>query len=165
MWLATLRTRSDVAVTALMAFALYGFLGNVMLDYNWGTNVVTNSFALIYSATLRRLPLFPIGWYGAGAAVYFGIFLLSFFILNRKTPASQNVLETVRMAAGTVVLFEVGLYLFVPYFMDYWVIDAVKNTALRSFTNTDLLLSALGLLAASQAVLSRMRHSGRSLSV
>ena len=44
MKLGVFRNKVDFALVALLAFSMFGFMGNVMLDYNWGTNVVTNSF-------------------------------------------------------------------------------------------------------------------------
>ena len=147
----------DAASIVLMAFSLFGFMGNVMLDYNWGTNPITNSFAIIYSDTLRRIIPFPTGYYGVGAGVYFGLFLLSFLILNRREPLAENALETLRLASAVVILFELGLYYFVPYFMDVWVIDAFRNSPLRYFTNWDLLALALVLFALSYVLLRHMR--------
>ncbi len=145
----------DVLGIALMTFSLFGFLGNVMLDYNWGTNFITNSFAVAYSVTLRQIIPFPNGYYGVGAGIYFGLFLFSFLVLNRKEPWKANVLETIRLASAIIALFEIGLYYFVPYFMDKWIIDAFRDTPLQSFTNNDLLAVSVGLLVVSQLLLSR----------
>lgn len=152
-----LHSRLDVASVALMAFSLYGFLGNVMLDYNWGTNLVTNSFAIIYSSTLRQVIPFPYGYYGVGACIYFALFLLSFLILNRREPWRANVAETIRLASAVIILFELGLYYFVPYFMNVWVIDAARDTPLHYFTNTDLLVLSFIVLLLSQLLLHRVR--------
>lgn len=153
-----IHSKIDMVFVCLLAFSLFGFVGNVMLDYNWGTNPITNSFALIYSMTLRQLFPFPIGYYGAGAGIYLGLFLLSFLMLNRGTPLRRNLLETVRMASVVVILFELGLYYFVPYFMDVWVIAAFIGTPLQGFTNWDLLAFSIGTLGLTQSILLASRR-------
>ena len=89
MRLASIHDKLDIAGIALMAFSFFGYLGNIMLDYNWGKNFLTNSFAIIYSYTLRQAIPFPIGYNGVGAIVYFGLFLLSFLVMNRGSPAGR----------------------------------------------------------------------------
>jgi hypothetical protein len=153
----SLHSRVDVASIVLMAFSLFGFLGNVMLDYNWGTNPITNSFAIIYSSTLRQIIPFPLGYYGVGAGIYLGLFLSSFLLLNRREPLRVNVLETIGLASAVIVLFELGLYYFVPYFMNVWVIDAVKDTPLRYFTNTDLLALSAAAFILSQLMVRKVK--------
>jgi hypothetical protein len=81
--------------------------------------------------------------------------LVSFLLLNRGEPLRVIALETTRLASAVVVLFELGLYYFVPYFMDKWVIDAFRNTPLQSFSNIDLLVAGAGLLLVSQVLLWR----------
>jgi hypothetical protein len=151
----------DAASVVLMTISLFGFLGNVMIDYNWGTNFIANSFALIYWMTLRWMVPFPIGYWGVGAAVYFALFLLSFAVLNRRERTAKNLLETVRLGSVVVVLFEIGVFYFVPDFMNKWVIDAVRGTVLGAFTNWDLLVTSITLLIVSQMMLS-WRRSKRS---
>lgn len=136
-----------------MIVSLFGFLGNVMIDYNWGTNLIVVSLSVFYWMTLRWMIPFPLGYWGVGAVMYFMLFLLSFAVLNRKQPLLRNVLETVRLASGILILFEVGVFYFVPGFMDKWVINAVRYTPLSSFTNTDVLITAVGLFAVLEAVL------------
>jgi len=143
----------DIGSAGVMIFSLFGFLGNVMLDYNWGTNPITNAFANTYTLTLRQLVPFPIGYYGIGAAIYLGLFLLSFIILNRRASLVSNLLETIRVASAVVIFFELGLYYFVPYWMDYWVIGAFSEGPLQYFTNWDLLGIGIACLALSQALL------------
>ena len=155
----SLRNGVDVAAVVLMVISLYGFLGNVMLDYNWGTNLITSSFAVAYVDTLQRVIPFPIGYYGVGAGIYFAFFLFSFAVLNRGESLRTNALETVRLASAVIVLFELGLYYFVPYFMNVWVIDASRDTPLRYFTNIDLLVLALVILLFSQVLLRRVKRS------
>ena len=154
------KTKVDFASLALLVFFLFGFLGNVMLDYNWGTNPVTNSFALAYTATLRKLIPFPVGYYGVGAAMYLLLLLVSFYVLNRREPSRKNFLETLSLAGMIVVVFELGLGYFVPYFMDKWVIDAVRNTPLQALTNWDLLTIGAGLIVVSQLLLHIRRPEG-----
>jgi hypothetical protein len=144
------RSKVDLAAVILLGFSLFGFLGNVMIDYNWGTNFLTNSFSLIYSMTLGWLIPFPVGYWGVGAVIYFSLFLFSYAFLNRKAPFVTNFLQTIGLASAVLLLFEIGLYLFVPEFMDTWVIAASAGTPLQYFTNTDLFVLALGLLASSQ---------------
>lgn len=148
-----LHGRVDTFSVILMVFSLFGFLGNVMLDYNWGTNPITNSIAMLYAATLRQIIPLPLGYYGVGAGIYLGLFLLSFLLLNRREPLRVNVLETIRLTSATVILFELGLYYFVPYFMDKWVVEAFRNTPLQSFTNIDLLALAIGVLVSTQLLI------------
>ena len=141
-----MRSWVDAAAVVLLAICLFGFLGNVMIDYNWGTNLVAKSFAIFYWMTLRWMIPFPVNYWGLGAVVYFGLFLLSFFVLNRRESSTRNFLQTVRLASAVLILFEVGVYYFVPDFMDKWVINAVLGTPLAYFTNWDLLVSAAILL-------------------
>jgi hypothetical protein len=152
-----LHSRLDAGSVALMVFSLYGFLGNVMLDYNWGTNPITNSFAIIYSSTLREVIPFPYGYYGIGAGIYFGLFLFSFSILNHGKPRRVSLLETISLASAIVVLFELGLWYFVPDFMNVWVIDAVRDTPLRYFTNVDLLALSVAVFISSQVLVHQTR--------
>lgn len=139
-----------------MAISLFGFLGNVMIDYNWGTNFIVGSIAIFYWMTLRWMIPFPVNYWGLGAVMYFVLFLLSFAVLNRKQPLLRNVLETVRLASGILILFEVGVFYFVPGFMDKWVINAVRYTPLSYFTNWDLLGASVGLL-----IFSELLHRNR----
>lgn len=148
--------RTEIAAIALTILSLFGFMGNVMLDYNWGTNFITNSFAIVYSLTIRQLIPFPVGHFGVGAAVYLGLFLISFLILNKRMPLRENVLQTLSLASAVIVLFEMGLYYFVPYFMNLWVIQGFYGTPLRYFTNVDLLATAISVLIVSQACLARL---------
>lgn len=142
-----------------MTLSLFGFLGNVMIDYNWGTNPVTSSIAVSYWMTLRWMIPFPLGYWGAGAVVYFSLFLFSFAVLNRKELAALNFLETVRLASFILVLFELGVYYFVPDFMDKWVISAVRDTPLGAITNTDVLVGSVCALALSEFCLLRLRSA------
>jgi hypothetical protein len=143
------------------ATSLFGFLGNIMTDYNWGTNFLTNSFALIYAQTLERLTPFAPGASGIAAFGYFGLFLSSFALLNRSKPARVNLLETARLGALVVILFEVALYYFVPYFMDKWVMQVLYGTPLQDFTNLDLAVAGIVLFAVPQAYLRRIHKSPR----
>jgi len=152
---ALLHKRLDLAAVALLTFSLFGFLGNVMLDYNWGTNEVTSSFALAYSMTLRRAIPFPLGYYGIGAAIYFALFVLSFLFLNRKETLYRNFLQSLSLVSATVILFELGILYFVPYFMGKWVIDAARGTTLQAFTNWDLLGLAACVFLFSRVFLAR----------
>jgi hypothetical protein len=159
-----IRHKKDAAAVALMTFSLYGFLGNVMLDLNPGTNYVMNTFAIIYYDTLMQVIHFPIGFWGAGAAIYFGLFLGAFLILNRREPLLKNVLQTLRLASATVVLFELGLFYLLPSAVNITVMTAFYFTPLHDFTNANLLVTGVGLLIASQVGLAlpgsgRRRHS------
>ena len=151
--LVLLRSKTDAFGSALMALSLFGFLGNVMIDYNWGTNLITNSIAIIYWMTLRWIIPFPVNYWGLGAVIYFALFLLSFAILNRKQSLLRNVLETVRLASFVLILFETGVYYFVPGFMDKWVINAVRYTILGYITNWDVLAASGVLMVVSQGTL------------
>ena len=146
-------SKFDVVMLVLLTFSLFGLLGNVMLDYNWGNNLLTDSFAFAYSVTLGRFIPFPIGYYGVGALGYFLLVLASFYALNRRESPRRNSLETLSLAGGILVAFELGLWYFVPYFMDKWIIDAVRNTPLQVFTNWDLLIVGAGIVVVSQLLL------------
>ena len=135
---AFLRSKLDSAVVALMALSLFGFLGNVMLSYNWGTVFIVNAFALVYSGTLGR-----VGQGGVVALGYFVLFLFSYMTLNRQKPFTANLLETLRVAFLIIVLYEVGVCLFVPSWFNGWVIQAFSGTVLGLVTNADLLLISL----------------------
>lgn len=140
MRLIKLRDKANIGAVVLMATSLFGFLGNVMIDYNWGTNFVTSSVALTYWLTLRWMIPFPLNYWGLGAAIYFVLFLLSFAFLNRNDRPLRNGLATLRLASVLVVMFEFGVYYFVPGFMNKWVIQAFDGTVFGLFTNWDLLL-------------------------
>ena len=144
-----------------MTVSLFGFLGNVMIDYNWGTNPVANSIAVSYWLTLRWIVPFPLNYWGAGAVIYFGFFLVSFALLNRDEPHLRNILETSRLASVMLVLFELGVYYFVPDFMDKWEVQAFHGTPLAIFTKWDLLAVALLSTVATQVALSRLKKSAR----
>lgn len=132
-----------------------------MIDYNWGPTPVVGSIAVFYWVTLRWMVPFPIGYWGVGAVVYFVVFLFSFAILNRKEQLTWNLMETVRLASIILILFELGVFYFVPGFMDKWVVQALHDTPLGSFTNWDLLAVALTSTVASHLVLSRMKPRPR----
>ena len=149
------RDRVNLAAIGLMLASLFGFLGNVMIDYNWGGNLVTNSIAVAYWMTLRWMIPFPLNYWGLVAVVYFALFLLSFAILNRKERPTRNLLDTVRLASIILILFELGVFYFVPGFMDKWVIQAVDDTSLAAFTNWDLLFMALAFGAISHLYLTK----------
>ena len=151
------RNRTNLAAVLLMAISLFGFLGNVMIDYNWGTVPIVNSVAILYAMTLMRIIPFPLNYWGLGAVVYFVLFLLSFVLLNRNEDPTKNLLETFRLASIILVLFEFGVFYFVPGWMDKWVIQALHGTPLDSFTNWDVLAVALISTIASQLALSWMR--------
>ena len=155
----TFRNRINLAAVILMTISLFGFIGNVAIDYNWGTTPVVSSIAIFYGITLKWIIPYPVGYWGLGAVVYFAFFLLSFGILNRKEPPFRNILEVTRLASVILVLFEVGVYYYVPLFMNKWVIDAVKDTALESFTNWDLLATSMTLFILSNLILVRSNHS------
>ena len=159
-----IKDRINLAAIAVMVVSLFGFLGNVMIDYNWGGNLVTNSIAVAYWMTLRWMIPLPLNYWGLGAVVYFVLFLFSFAVLNRKERLAQNLLETIRLASSILIMFELGVFYFVPGFMDKWVIQAVHGTPLASFTNFDLLAVALISTCASQLVLSWMRPRPRPAS-
>ena len=148
----------NLASIILMLVSLFGFIGNVMIDFNWGTNVITNSFAIIYWMTLRWMIPFPVDYWGLGAVVYFTFFLFSFAVLNRKEPFKENLIQTVRLASVILVFFEIGVCYFVPDFFYKWVINAVRDTPLSTFTNADLLAAAIGLAVASQLSLIRTKR-------
>jgi hypothetical protein len=145
----------DVAATALIGLSMYGFLSMIMIDYNWGTGL-TNAFAAVYTATLGRI--IPAEDLGPKAALYFVLLLLSFLMLNRRQLLKENLLETLRLGSAIIVLFEVGVFAYVPYFIYKWVIQDLYGTPLQYFTNLDLLLVAAGLLVASQFFLLRTRR-------
>lgn len=157
MKLVAFNDRVNLAATSVMVVSMFGFLGNVMIDYNWGTNLVTSSIAVAYWMTLGRLIPFPLNYWGLGAALYFVVFLISFAVLNRKEKFTLNLMETARMASVILVLFEVGVFHFVPNFMDKWVIQALHGTPLESFTNWDLLALALATAVVSHLVLVRIK--------
>jgi hypothetical protein len=140
-----------------MTFSLFGFLGNVMLDYNWGTNPITNTFAIAYNSSLRWMIPVPTGFYGVAAAGYFALLLLSFVVMNRREAPRKNVLQALNLAGWIIVLFELGLWYFVPYFMDKWVIDALRATPLQAFTNWDFLIVGIGITAVTQTLLFKYR--------
>jgi len=89
--------------------------------------------------------------------MYFGLFLASFLILNRKEPLKKNLIQMAGLGSGILVLFEVGLWYFVPYFMDKWAIDAVRDTPSRYLTNSDLLLTGAPIFVVSQLLLAKLR--------
>ncbi len=149
----SLRNRTNLAAVSLMLVSLFGFLGNVMIDYNWGTNPVSNSIAIAYWMTLRWMVPFPLNYWGVGAVVYFALFLFSFAILNRKEVPTWNMFETVRLGSMILVLFELGVFWSVPGYMDKWVINAVRYTPLSYFTNWDLLGASVGSLTLSDLLL------------
>lgn len=149
----------NLVALSVMFVSLFGFLGNVMIDYNWGTNFVTNAIAVTYWMTLRWIIPFPLNYWGLGAVVYFVLFLGSFATINRSERPARNLTETVRLAAAILVLFEAGVWYFVPEFMDKWIINAVRNTPLGQFTNWDLMAASLVLLTVSQAVLLKSKLS------
>ena len=140
-----------------MTISLFGFLGNVMIDYNWGTVPIVNSIAIFYAMTLMRLIPFPLNYWGLGAVVYFILFLLSFIVLNRNEGPTRNLLETIRLASIILVLFELGVFYFVPGWMDKWVIQALHGTPMDAFTNWDLLGVGLVSTIASHLVLTRIK--------
>lgn len=148
----------------LMGFSLFGFLGNVMIDFNWGSNPITDSIAVAYWMTLRWMIPFPLNYWGMGAVVYFMIFLFSFSVINRGKPLGRNLLETGRLASAILVLFEIGVYVFVPGFMDKWVIQAAYRTPLESFTNWDLLVLALAGLIVLHFLLTKTTNDGSAAS-
>ena len=131
--------RINLAAISLIVISLFGFLGIVMIDYNWGTNLVANSIAVTYWMTLRWMIPFPLNYWGLGAVVYFALFLSSFAVLNRRERLRQNLLETIRMGSIILIFFELGVFYFVPDFIDKWVIQAVRDSWLGYFTNADLL--------------------------
>ena len=155
------RNKVDLAGAFVLAISLFGFLGNVMIDYNWGTNFVASSFALFYWMTLRWMVPFPIGYWGVGALFYFALFLLSFAILNRRESSVKNVLETIRLGSAAIIMFETGVFYFVPGFINKWVIDAVYGTPLASFTNWDLLATASVSAIVSNVILARLKHHSK----
>lgn len=134
----------------IMAFSLFGFVGNVMTDFNWGNNPVVASIAFAYWLTLRRMIPFPLNYWGVGALAYFALFLVSFGILNRTTSFCENILETARLASVVLILFEMGVLTFVPNFMNNWVLAAFAGTFLAWFTNWDLLGTGILVLLVSE---------------
>lgn len=147
--------KANVASTVALSVSLFGFLGNVMIDYNWGSNPITSSIAVAYWWTLRWMIPFPLNYWGLGAFLYFLVFLISFAALNRAEPLFSNLLQTIRLGSLLLVLFEVGVYYFVPDFMGKWVVNAVRGTTLAFFTNWDLLACSIAAMGLSQAMLSR----------
>ncbi|MDG6990379.1 MAG: hypothetical protein JRM99_03035 [Nitrososphaerota archaeon] len=137
------RTRIDIVAAAVMTLALFGFLGNAMIDFNWGNNFLVNSVALAYWFTLRWMIPFPINYWGAGAAIYFAIFLLSFAVLARIHGLHDVILETVILGSSTMTLFELGVFYFVPSFWNTWTMSFLRGTPLGNFTNADLFWSSL----------------------
>ena len=148
----SLRDRADMGGALMLIVSLFGLIGNVMIDYNWGTGI-PSYIATGYALTLGRVVPLMLGFYGVGAGIYFLFFLLSFFILNRSEPRGQNLTQTIGVAGAIIVLFELGLWYFVPYFMDKWVIAAVAGTPLAAFTNWDLLGLGATLLVMTQGLL------------
>ena len=151
------RNRINLAAILFLAFSLFGLLGKVLIDYNWGTVPIVNSIAILYAMTLMRVISFPLNYWGLGAVAYFILFLLSFVVLNRNEQPTRNLLGTVRLASIILVLFEFGVFYFVPGWMDKWVIQALHDTPLDSFTNWDLLGVALTSTIASHLVLARTK--------
>ena len=148
----SLRDKVDMGGVLMLIVSLFGLIGNVMIDYNWGTGI-PSYIATGYVLTLGRVVPLMIGFDGVEAGVYFLFFLLSFFILNRSEPRGRNLMQTIGVAGAIIVLFELGLWYFVPYFMDKWVIAAVAGTPLGAFTNWDLLGLGAILLIATQGLL------------
>ncbi|MCL5672974.1 MAG: hypothetical protein JRN68_08560 [Nitrososphaerota archaeon] len=146
------RNKTDIAGVVVMTFALFGFLGNIGIDYNWGTGI-PSYIAMGYTLTLGRVIPLVLGFYGVETGLYLLLFLLSFLILNRGESRGRNLLQTIRLAGTVIVLFELGLWYFVPYFMDKWVIAAVAGTPLAAFTNWDLLGLGATLLVMTQGLL------------
>ncbi len=140
-----------------MVFSLYGFLGIVAIDYNWGSGIAER-FATVYVLTLGRVIPLWVNYYGAEATFYFGLFLLSFLVLNRRETHAKNILGALRLGSVTVLLFEFGVYLTLPYQMGMWVIQALADTPLAWFSNTDLVIIAAVTLGVSQSVLSRLNQ-------
>jgi hypothetical protein len=155
------KDRVNLAAVSLMLVSLFGFIGNVMIDYNWGTNPVSNSIAIAYWMTLRWMVPFPLNYWGVGAVVYFALFLLAFAVLNRKEGLAWNMFETLRLASMILALFELGVFFSVPGYMDKWVIQAFYGTPLAFFTNWDLLTGSLASTIGFHLVLTRMRLSHR----
>lgn len=158
-----MRNMTNFVATSLMIISLFGFMGNVAIDFNWGTTPVVGYLALIYWMTLRWLVPFPINYWGVGAVVYFSLFLLSFAVLNRKNALIPNLLETVRLGSMVTVLFELGVFYFVPGFMNKWVINAVRGTWFAYFTNWDVLFGSIVMFTISQSWLMREGRKNRTV--
>lgn len=155
----SLRDKVNLIAIVVMTISLFGFLGNVMIDFNWGSNLITSSLALTYWMTLRVLIPFPLNYWGVGAAAYFVVFLLSFAVLNRGERLATNFLETIRLASVIIILFEIGVFYFVREFMDKWIVQALRDTQFASFTNWDLLFLAVATMVASHFALMKMKSS------
>ncbi|MGP8125025.1 MAG: hypothetical protein ACLQEQ_04045 [Nitrososphaerales archaeon] len=137
------RDKLDKGAIALMYFSLFGFLGNVMISYNnaGATGVVAsmiNAFAFVFYYTLCRVITPPLNYWGASALVYLCLFLLSFMLLNRRKSPSSNLAETIRLASVIVIFYEVGTYLFAPFWWNRAIMAAFNGTFLESFTNAEL---------------------------
>ncbi|MDG6971224.1 MAG: hypothetical protein JRN54_08985 [Nitrososphaerota archaeon] len=145
----------------IMVVSLFGFVGNVMIDFNWGATPIAGSVALAYWMTLRWIIPFPVNYWGLGALVYFLFFLASFALLSRNERPIRILLGTLRLGSAVLIVFEIGVYYFVPGFMDKWVINAVRGTSLAIFTNWDVLGFSIVTLVVSQALISMNSQPNR----
>ncbi|MDG6921362.1 MAG: hypothetical protein JRN59_07525 [Nitrososphaerota archaeon] len=152
-----------MAGAVVLAISLFGFVGNVMIDYNWGTGI-PSYIAIGYVLTLGRVIPLSFSLNGVEAGIYYLLFLLSFSILNRSEPPRRNLLHTIGLAGAIIVLFELGLWYFVPYFMDKWVIAATVGTPLAAVTNWNLLGLGAIMLILTQGML-LVTKSGKEMEV
>jgi len=142
---------SGVALTGL-AISVFSLLALMSPDV-LGDQPMPFALYMAYYYTLRNIVPVIGGAYGVDAGIYMVIMLCSFAILNRKVGATINLLQTVRLAAAMVLVFEVSLFFVAPVWRDVFVIAAQIGTPFQWFTNDDLMFVSVSFLVLTQLVL------------